>query len=217
MKNLILVTAFTLGLGLTSASAQISNGSFEDGDDPGVYSTVLLANTNSTTVAFWNVGGIDYIGSYWQAADGSRSIDMNGYFEAGSVSQAFATTPGYTYQVTFSMSGNPDSGPADKVMSVSATGAASATYTYTIGANTRTDMQWAMNSYSFKATAASTTLTFTSLTEGAWGPALDNVAIASVTGQVCHRDLKPKTKTLTIGVNAIPAHLAHGDTAGPCS
>jgi choice-of-anchor C domain-containing protein len=218
MKNLLLILALTLGLGLTSASAQLLNGSFEDGTDPGAYSTVNLVDVNNATITGWTVGGIDYIGTYWQAAAGSRSIDMNGYFETGSVSQTFATTPGLTYQITFSMSGNPDGGPAEKVMSVSATGAAAGTYTYITGTNTKVDMQWAMNSYSFKATSASTTLTFTSLIEGAYGPALDNVAIASVTGQVCHRDFgKPRAKTLTVGVDAIPAHIAHGDTAGPCT
>lgn len=36
--------------------------------------------------------------------------------------------------------------------------------------------------------------------------------------QVCHRNMGAAgQKTLTVGANAVKAHLAHGDTAGPCS
>ena len=36
--------------------------------------------------------------------------------------------------------------------------------------------------------------------------------------QICHRNMGAAgQKTLTVGANAVRAHLAHGDTAGPCS
>ena len=36
--------------------------------------------------------------------------------------------------------------------------------------------------------------------------------------QICHRNMGAAgQKTLTVGANAVAAHLAHGDTAGPCS
>ena len=34
--------------------------------------------------------------------------------------------------------------------------------------------------------------------------------------QVCHRDGQGRRRTLTISCNAVPAHLRHGDTEGPC-
>jgi hypothetical protein len=41
---------------------------------------------------------------------------------------------------------------------------------------------------------------------------------ASVASQVCHRDYgKKESKTLTVGPAALAAHLAHGDSEGPCS
>jgi len=40
----------------------------------------------------------------------------------------------------------------------------------------------------------------------------------SFVSQVCHRDNGRRgQKTLTIGASAVAAHLAHGDTEGPCS
>lgn len=36
-------------------------------------------------------------------------------------------------------------------------------------------------------------------------------------GVICHRNNGSKEwKTLTVGLSAVPAHLAHGDTLGPC-
>ena len=34
--------------------------------------------------------------------------------------------------------------------------------------------------------------------------------------QVCHRDGQGRGRTLTISCNAVPAHIRHGDTEGPC-
>ncbi len=117
--------------------------------------------------------------SYWQAADGTKSIDLNAA-DAGMISQSFATTVGNTYTVTFALSGNPDGGPAAKMLRVSATGGAPIDFSFDTGAagNSRTDMKWSTRTYSFVATSATSTFTFTSTTAGAYGPALDNVRVA---------------------------------------
>lgn len=179
------VYAAALGLALAillfgsvgTVSAQVVNGSFETGDDPGIFSTRIPGDTD---IANWTVtaGSIDYIGTYWQAAEGSRSIDMNGT-EAGAISQTIPTVIGATYDVTFYISGNPDGGPALKEMAVGATGAAAQNYSYDTSAegNTKADMKWSPRTYSFLATGASTVLTFESLVAGAYGPALDNITI----------------------------------------
>lgn len=171
-------------LAFTSAAfAQVQNGGFEDGTDPGSFTTVGAGGGNITgwTVTF---GSVDYIGSYWEAAEGSRSIDMSGG-GAGSISQTIATIPGFTYQVTFYMSGNPDGSPMVKTMTVSANGAMSQNYSYDISVgNTRGVMLWASNTYTFTATSNNTTLTFASTTDTAFGPALDNVSITNVSGNL---------------------------------
>lgn len=161
------------------------NGSFETGTDPGSFATLNAGDTNITD---WTVnsGSVDYIGSYWQASDGVRSVDLNG-LEAGSISQTFSTVVGATYDVAFDLSGSPDGRPVEdllyspsaKEVSVSANGALSQSFFYdtSVQGNSLADMKWASSTYSFVATTTSTTLRFASQIAGAFGPALDNVSI----------------------------------------
>ncbi len=190
MKKILLVlggglAVFAFAL-VMSAMAAIDNGSFETGPIPGSFTTL---NAPNTSINNWSVnsGSIDYIGSYWQASNGSfRSIDMNG-LAAGSISQALTTVAGATYDITFDLSGNPDSrpsgdslwSPSNKVIAVSATGASPQNFSYDTGSktNTKADMRWEGHTYSFVATGTSTILTFVSIIPGAFGPALDNVSI----------------------------------------
>jgi choice-of-anchor C domain-containing protein len=209
--KLILVMAVIIGI--TPAAFGQSNGSFEAGEDPGIFQVKFAGSTDITD---WTVtGSVDYIGTYWQASDGDRSIDLAGNF-AGGLSQSIATTPGYVYVVSFDMSGNPAGPPALKRLEVTADGGNSQTYSYTTGTNTLTNMQWETNTYYFTATSTETLIAFNSLTSLFYGPALDNVAL-DVVNQVCHRNQGRRgSKTLTIGAPAVAAHLAHGDTPGPC-
>lgn len=181
MKAIILASLFAFAA--TSASAAtLVNGSFEAGGDiaPGSFRTV--ASGNNTTIAGWTVGGagVDYIGTYWQAADGNRSIDLSGA-NAGSISQSFATVIGQAYKVAFSLSGNPDGGLGTKIATAAATGFAPASFTYTVGsANSRVNMLWDRVFYTFRAAATTTNLSFTSGTSTAYGPAIDDVSITAV-------------------------------------
>src|SRR3989344_2121449 len=169
--------AVILFAGVQTAFAVGTNGSFETGTDPGAFATLVPGDADITD---WTVvsGSIDYIGTYWVASDGGRSIDMNGT-DAGSISQDLPTVLGATYDVSFDLSGNPDGGPALKELSVSANGDLAQNYSYDTAANANTlgNMKWASSTYSFVATTTSTTLTFASLIAGAFGPALDNVLI----------------------------------------
>jgi hypothetical protein len=71
------------------------NGSFEAGrlGNTARFDEVLAG---SNVLSGWTIGGdgIDYIGSLWEASDGSRSIDVNRHAE-GSLSQPFPTVVGY--------------------------------------------------------------------------------------------------------------------------
>ena len=175
------LSLITLGLALLVAVPALavgSNGSFEAAPaDPGVFTTVNALDT--TSITNWSVdsGSVDYIGSYWNAADGTRSIDLDGN-EQGAISQIIPTVIGDTYTVTFDLSGNPDNGPTLMSLQVGATGAAPQGYTFdTSVGNTHTDMMWTPETYTFVATSASTVLSFASQTPGAYGPVLDNVQI----------------------------------------
>jgi choice-of-anchor C domain-containing protein len=162
------------------------NGGFENGTDPGSYKTL---NPGETDISDWTIdsGSADYIGNYWSASGGGRSIDLNGLTK-GSLSQTLTTVDGATYKVSFDLSGNPDSrsdtndplySPSNKEVAVSATGEAPMNFNFdtNVEQNTLADMKWKSFSYTFVATGTSTVLTFASQIPGAFGPALDNVDV----------------------------------------
>jgi choice-of-anchor C domain-containing protein len=176
----------------------VLNGSFENGVDAGSFVTVNAVDSSS--IANWTVGSgsVDYIGSYWPASAGSRSVDLNGN-TTGSISQTLTTVVGQTYTVSFDMSGNPDNSndantsPSNKVMKVFTDGTASPenfSYDTAVHGNSLSNMKWSHGSYSFTASATSTVLTFASQIEGAYGPVIDNVSTTCTNG--------PTTGTLVV-------------------
>jgi choice-of-anchor C domain-containing protein len=172
--------AAACGVATSAGAAAFTNGSFELGVNPG--STFVTLGNGSTGVTGWVVGGdsIDYIGGYWQAEDGSRSIDLSGNAN-GSIAQTFDTVAGQAYLVNFFLAGNPDGGPAAKLEITSADGGQQQNSVFTVtGSDSRANMGWTAFSYNFLATGSSTTLAFASATGTAFGPALDNVSVAAV-------------------------------------
>lgn len=169
-------------LGSALAFAGPQNGSFEDGATN--IGGFMPVSAGSSDVTGWTVeAAVDYIGTYWTSADGSRSLDMNatapGSAARGSVSQVLNTVVGATYDVSFALSGNPACDSGAKVLRVEATGAPSADYTFNTATegNSTVDMKWRSESYSFVATGASSTLSFASQSDGNCGPALDDVSV----------------------------------------
>lgn len=171
-----------LGATASNAAVAIVNGSFEDGSiDPGSFTTLNAGD--STSITGWLVGGvgIDYIGTYWTASNGARSIDLSA-LGAGSISQVLSgLTIGQTYQVSFDLAGNPDGGSNTKVAVVS-DGATSASYDFLMGGQTNAAMGWETHTFSFTAVGENATLTFVSNEDSAYGPALDNVSVAAAPG-----------------------------------
>jgi choice-of-anchor C domain-containing protein len=158
-----------------SAWANITvNGSFETGPNPGVF---LTLSGGATGITGWTVIGhsIDYIGTYWQSSDGSRNLDLSGR-TAGGIEQYLTTVPGMMYLVEFDIAGNPDGLPTVKNLGVSA-GSASQTFTFDTSGTSHERMAWTTKSWTFVAAAPTTTLTFMSLEQSCYGPALDNVRV----------------------------------------
>ena len=123
-------------------------------------------------------GGVDYIGSYWQAGNGTRSVDLSA-IEPGFISQTFDTALGQSYLVTFLLAGNPDGPPPVKSLGVSAA-ADSGLYTFDTTGHTTAAMGWTLEQFIFTATGSSTTLTFTSNSATSFGPALDNISVSEI-------------------------------------
>ena len=181
MKKLIIVVAsFLLIMGLSSASMAdpFQNGSFEEGPDS--IDPFIAVPAGDTSITGWTVtlGSIDLIGSYWEASDGNRSIDLNGDAPGG-ISQEFDTEPGALYQVLFDMAGNPDD-PGIKILVASAD-SEFVEYEFDSTGKSLGEMGWAEMSFVFQASSDLTTLEFASTgTEGPWGPALDNVRVIPI-------------------------------------
>lgn len=183
-----LLSASVLSLALLSGAASaatISNGSFETGAATGSF---LPLGTGSTSITGWTVasGSIDYIGSYWTAQDGGRSIDLAGSGRGSISTMITGLVTGKAYELSFWMSGNPEGTPKTKTMDVTlANPVVTESYSYNIktSGNTRDDMKWEQFALRFTATSSSSLLTFAAANGGAnsaFGPALDNVSISAV-------------------------------------
>lgn len=164
----------------SAIAATIVNGSFELGVNPPSNNFTTLG-AGSTNITGWTIGGggVDWIGTFWQASDGARSLDMTA-ITAGRISQDIATVVGQRYVVSFDLAGNPNpsGGPTLKSLDVSINGGGLANYTFDTSGFSSGNMGWVSNRYSFIADSATSRLTFASNNGFASGPALDNVTIA---------------------------------------
>jgi len=169
-------------------SGLVVNGSFELGTDPGISSEVDAPD--STTITGWSVesGSIDYIGTRWMAGDGSRCLDLSGT-SAGTISQQISgLTRGQTYRLSFLMAGNPELIPQlPAVKQLRATvGSISQEYSFDATGFSPANMGWILQTLDFRAAVSSLTLSFTSLTDGLGGPALDAVSIQPAPDHLNH-------------------------------
>jgi choice-of-anchor C domain-containing protein len=173
----------------------LQNGSFEtfQGTNPGA--SYRRIPPGSSDLTGWTAGGlgVDLLGTYWKAASGNFSIDLDDTPGPGTLTQVFATTPGKTYTVMFNLAGNPDgyNKGADnapvKNLRVSAAGK-QADFSFDVRGKTVANMGWQNKVWQFPATTAQTTLRFASLSTNAsslYGPAIDNVRVFETTATNC--------------------------------
>lgn len=173
---LLLVAALSC---LPTYADMIQNGSFESASvNPGSGFSTLYGG--STSITGWTVlgGSIDYIGGYWKASDGERSLDLNGNAQGG-VEQSINTVIGNTYMVSYDLASNTDGSPTIKYLNVNAAGISTQTVSFSFDktGHTRSNMGWVTESWTFVADDTITKLQFISGITGAYGPALDNVKV----------------------------------------
>ena len=158
MTKLCLLTAVAVAA-ITSVSTAWAANVVIDGDfnnSNADFSTI----PSGGSIGPWFVtsGNVDLIGGRWQSPSGPNpptgtngSVDMDGV-SAGAISQGISgLTAGKTYTLTFSLSGNPDGPPATKSLDVSIGSIADDNFTYTIGANTHSNMMYTIESLTFVA------------------------------------------------------------------
>lgn len=181
MKQILYLLASILAGAELCSGQTVLNGSFEEGDAPPL-GGVCIPTKDSTAIRGWTVrsGSVDYIGDdTWQAAYGSRSLDLSGH-DAGSIMQNVSGfTPGNEYRLYFYMAANSDGSPAEFHLRASV-GSVTQTFAFDATGHKYADMGWSLKTMDFTATSATMALTFTSLNRGVAGPALDNVCIGKL-------------------------------------
>lgn len=182
LKRAMIVVALTFGAASGVQAATLVNGSFEIGPNPNVGPGFITLGTGNSSITGWTVtgGSIDYIGSYWMAQDGSRSIDLAGT-SLGTLTQTLTDTiVGQRYAVDFWVSKNPDGGAATRTGTFSA-GGQTFNFSYAVP-NSRTNMNWQLETFEFIASSTMTDLSFAADASAGccFGPALDNVSIDAV-------------------------------------
>jgi choice-of-anchor C domain-containing protein len=179
-KTLCLLGFMIAGVELCSGQLVV-NGSFETGPTP-PYGGLYIPAPDSSTIPGWTVsnGSIDYVGSdYWQPADGSRSLDMDGHNPGTIMQNVSGLTVGQLYKLSFYMAGNNNFSPVTFHLQASV-GSNSQTFTFDATGYSYTNMGWTLKTLDFTATATAMPLTFTSLDPGFSGPTLDEVSIVAI-------------------------------------
>ncbi|MGV9314002.1 choice-of-anchor C family protein [Streptomyces sp. NPDC003691] len=161
-----------------AALSRFDNGSFEY---PLAPANSFSTHTAGQSLGPWRVtaGSVDLIDDgFWQAAEGNQSLDLNGG-AAGTIAQTFTTAPGVTYSVSYSLAGNIDgaSQPIVKTGRALIDGQVFQDFSFDITGKTRPSMGYVNRQFTFVASAAATTLAFTSTVAGAHGPVLDNIQV----------------------------------------
>lgn len=153
----------------------IVNGSFETGP---ATTDALLLGAGSTAITGWvvNPANVDYVGTRWTAAEGFRSVGLNGSVPGG-IAQTFATIPSEGYTVRFYMAGDPETLPVIKRLRVSAAGR-SQDFEVDLTGMWSWDPGWNPRMFHFNATTTATTLNFVSLDPGDVGPAIDSITVS---------------------------------------
>jgi choice-of-anchor C domain-containing protein len=153
----------------------LRNGNFEI---PALHRGAVQTFAAGEHIRHWHVtsGSIDLLDRVWRNGRGWQSIDLSG-FDAGTIVQSVPTVAGQTYVLRFAMAGNPDGGSPIKQMRVRWGAAVVAEPQVDTTGRSDRNMGWVYLSYEVTADAATTTLSFESLTDGMFGPALDDVTV----------------------------------------
>jgi choice-of-anchor C domain-containing protein len=159
-----------------SAATTFNDGSFES---PVVAPHAFMRISAGQPLGAWTVtrGDVDLSGAgFWQTADGAQSLDLDGG-QAGAVSQTFATSPLFAYEVSFALAGNPVDLPLVKTGQVLVNGHVVQNFSFDITGKTEANMGYVRHGFAFHAIGSSTTLEFASTTGTGFGPVIDDVEI----------------------------------------
>jgi choice-of-anchor C domain-containing protein len=178
MKFLFLALALSAAAG-SAGAATVQNGGFEQpGSFAGSFQTI---GAGSAALPGWSISGtsVDLIYAYWQPAGDKYSLDLSGNAPS-TISQTISDLMiDQRYTLSFMLAGNPAGGPGVKSVRVSI-GGDMQTFTFDTNGKSLAAMGWIGKSLDFTARETSLVLSFTALDGGAYGPALDDIAISPI-------------------------------------
>lgn len=166
----------------------IFNGSFEMASiDPGA--GVIKVGPGQTSIPGWDILAEDvrYIGTYWKASDGGRSISIDGRpLTAGSrsygaiISHPFPIVSGTSYEVSFDIAQDPTNQNSVYYAAPMVTVGGQSKIFYA-SSNPGSDILWQRETLSFVAYGSSDTIKFETLRHyNGWEIAIDNVVVTAV-------------------------------------
>lgn len=159
----------------------VVNGSFEN--PAGIYPYQVFSTESS--LPGWTVenGTVEITaGTYWQAAEGAQSLDLNGIFESiGTIYQDIPTVPGQTYKLRFAYAGNPECGsPTLKTANVFWNGSLVTNLSFDITGHSNFNMGWTYYQQFLVATGTTTRIRFQATSPTFCGLTLDDVSVVPV-------------------------------------
>jgi len=184
--KLLAAAAIAALAGFASVPANAAVNLIADGN----FDTPLSAGnftTYSATQSFgagnvWSVssGSVDEIGGYWQAPPaGGGSVDLSGN-SAGAIQQSFNATTG-NYNLQFYLSGNPDGGLATTKQITVSIGGVTQDFFYTLGgSNSRSNMNYVLETLAFTSLGGPNLVSFTSDTDSAFGGVIGGVTVSAI-------------------------------------
>jgi choice-of-anchor C domain-containing protein len=161
----------------------VKNGDFEQ---PAVVLDTDEEYKTGQAFGSWTIssGSIMLIGTRWIPAHGAQSVDLAGD-TPGVLSQDLPTRSGMSYMLSFAMAGAPEcTSPTDAQMQVWWGSRLLATISASGFGTWRYAVKWQYHTYQVRALAASTHLSFISLTPSPCGPTLDNVRVEAEKGNI---------------------------------
>jgi choice-of-anchor C domain-containing protein len=151
----------------------VANGDFETPDAGAGY----IRYSVGSSIDGWGVGAgtVDLVGTFWQAATGDQSLDVNGA-GAGGIFQDFSTNAGSKYGIGFALSGNPGCTQGVKRLAAIWNGQ-SKFFTFNTTGHSYSSMGWVPRGFTATASSSTTEIKFVSFSPGPCGPAIDDVII----------------------------------------
>lgn len=162
----------------------IRNGAFVNPPVPAGQSYKSFG-AGSNAIPGWSVGGDGvelYAPSFMEPPPNARTEVRLGNGTPGDIEQAIATTPGWTYQLTYYAAGEPGGGQTIKTLHVFWDKGLVSTPSFSIAGRSFTNMGWTYHHLVVTATSSSSTLEFADVTpnNSFWSSMVANIGLAAV-------------------------------------